>query len=292
MTSKSASQRKGGLKRRRATGAGRATGSRVAGDVEYQTAKGLSLCSKVELPTLDLATLQPVRQPSIYKGQRNMPGWYWCQTTQSQLLYESVNEQVVALLLDYEHEVVEIVPQPVRLWFSKLNHHVPDYLVELRSGERRFVDVTTERRLEKPATQRLFEQTRKLCLELGWEYVVVRDADLDPQFVMNMRFLATFRRPMPDAAEFGPRLVRACRQPRTLRELVAEIGAPRRIKPVLFNLIWHSQLFLDLWEPLELDSLAANSWEAMVAAREAPGPVLLPTQVAWLGVLPVSKADQ
>lgn len=273
-----------GLARARSPRPARAAGTRRAGDVDYLTTDGFGSCRTIELPTLDLSTLLPVRQPSIYKGQRNMPGWYWCWTTQSLLLYESVKEQIVVSLLDYEHEVVEIVPQPIRLWFSKLNHHVPDYLVELRSGERRLLDVTTDYRLQKPGTQRQFEQTRKLCADLGWEYVVVRDVDLDPQLVDNLRFLATFRRAMPDAAEFGPRLIRACKQPRTLRELVGEIGAPRRIKPVLFHLIWHSQLFIDPWLPLELDSIATRSWEAMVASRAAPGPVLLPTQAAWLGM--------
>lgn len=283
MTGKAIAKATRGLKRGRTAGAARPAGARGAGDVEYRTADGFGLCRASELPTLDLRTLLAVREPSIYKGQRNMPGWHWCRTTQSLLLYESVNEQTVLSLLDYERDVVEIVPQPLRLWFSKLNHHVPDYLVELRNGERRLLDVTTERRLEKPETQKQFEQTRKACANLGWDYVVVRDTDLDPQFVVNMRFLATFRRATPDAAEFGSRLIRACKQPRPLRELAAEIGASQRIKPVLFNLIWHSQLFVDLWAPLELESVATSSWEAMVALREEPGPVLLPTQIVWLG---------
>src|SRR6478752_7414273 len=72
------------------------------GDVEFVTSAGRHLGDLTDGLVLPVSQLLPVRRPAIYRGQTNMPSWYWSATAQRHLSCESIEEVSVATQLDLD----------------------------------------------------------------------------------------------------------------------------------------------------------------------------------------------
>jgi hypothetical protein len=227
-----------------------------ADDIEFKTSAGITVCPVAEAAELAIAELVAIRRPGVYRGQRNMPGFYWSSTISRRLNYESVRELWVLMQLDLDPKVVAIATQPFRLHFAAGRNHVPDVAAELTDGTKVIVDVTTELRLEKkPELQQSFEATRRACNSVGWTYRLVRDTDLDPQYIANLQWVASFRRPLHDTGLVEP-LKTLCRKPITVADLLERCEADAaEVQPVLWHLVARGDLVVEMHRPLSEETI-------------------------------------
>ena len=187
-----------------------------------------------------------------------MPGFYWFATTGRHVPYESRLEMSVLIELDFAVEVTDVAAQPFRLACrrnGKVVNHVPDFFVLLRSGRGQVIDVKPADQVDKPANQAVFDVTRTACQEVGWDYVVATGPD--PVVCANLSWLAGYRRLPADPFGYERLLLDRCEHPTPVVELVASVGPPALVRPVLFSLLWRQELKVDLARPIASDTLVA-----------------------------------
>jgi hypothetical protein len=217
--------------------------------VTVNTPEGEPLsCDLAEAAAWPIDAFRPVREPSMYHGQRHMPGLYWSATDGAFVWYESRLELAVLQMLDFDPDVVRIVVQPFRLSGPGIGRHVPDALVALANGGRRVIDVS-DAADSRPERERVFEATRAALARVGWEYAVMSQP-APPPFAANIRWLAGYRRPLAAIDAWTGPITEACASARTIGEIEAEFGRDPRVRPALFHLLWASTLVTDLSVPL------------------------------------------
>jgi hypothetical protein len=227
------------------------------GDVEFVTGAGRHLVELTDGLVLPVSQLLPVRRPAVYRGQTNMPSWYWSATGQRHLSCESIEEVSVATQLDLDPEVVAVAAQPFRLHFGSRKSHVPDFVAALSDGSIRVVDVTLAERLEASASLRQnLDQTRRACMTAGWQYEVIRDIDRDPVLVTNQRWIASFRRSLgAELQSLAQQLLEACDRPKSIGVLLDTAENELDTRPVLFHLVARGLLAMDLHDDMTNESL-------------------------------------
>jgi hypothetical protein len=204
-----------------------------------------------EVALLDIERFDPIRKPRPHKGQKHMPGVYWCASGASHVRYESLLELSALLRLDFDPAVERVCAQPFWLHFprrSGAGSHAPDFFAVLADGGSRLVDVSRLSETAKPKRARAFDLTGRACRALGWEYVVMTEPE--PTLITNLRALAGFRREPRQFYEFAAALLERVKDGATIGELSTAVGPPRRVRPVLFHLLWRGDLLVDLRRPL------------------------------------------
>lgn len=206
----------------------------------------------------------PFRKFPAHRKQKNMPGYYWCATTNRHIPYESLLEMNVLVMLDFDPKVSDVFAQPFELTFrdsdgssKKSLRHVPDFLVRKSSGRDRVIDVKPVRRADKPKTQKVFDLTRKACEEAGWGYEVMSEPD--PAVFANVEWLSGFRRPPAILDKARNSMLEYASDPlgTPFGELVGRLAAdcpkgyPEALyRPVVYHLLWERVLTADLSVPL------------------------------------------
>jgi len=164
----------------------------------------------------------------------------------------------VLVELDFAVDVTEVAAQPFRLEYrrdGKVVHHVPDFFVLKRSGDRQVIDVKPADRVDRPTNQAVFDVTRMACVEAGWDYVVASGPA--PAAWANLSWLAGYRRLLSDPFGYKRLLLARCDQSMPFVELIASVGPPALVRPMLFHLLWNQALTCDLAEPLTGEALIA-----------------------------------
>jgi len=202
----------------------------------------------------DLEGLLPWRTFRARRGQRHYSGAYWSATTAGHVIYESRLELARLLFADMDPAVEWIVAQPFRLVADvdgKERRHVPDFLLLLRDGGVRVVDVKPLRRLEDPVVSATFEWTRTVLALCGWGFEVWSEPD--PVQLTNVRFLAGYRRGWLFAAELVDDADSVAQQGVSIGE-AERCLAPRWTSVVargaLMHLLWLGRIQTDLSVPL------------------------------------------
>jgi hypothetical protein len=203
-----------------------------------------------------LRRCEPVRTPGVYQRQRHMPGRWFSTTARRFLEYESLLERDWMLLMDFDRDAEWICEQPLRLRYvkdGKPASHVPDLLV-WRSGRPELCDVKSQERVDDPTFQAQVEATGLACAEAGIGYRVLSEPDR--QLLTNVQWLAGFRERPPDPnGDRARMLARSAIGSCTIAELVSCAREPMLARPVLMNLLWAGDAFLDVSAPIGEDSV-------------------------------------
>ncbi|WP_258021521.1 TnsA-like heteromeric transposase endonuclease subunit [Streptomyces anatolicus] len=123
-------------------------------------------------------------------------GEYASATTGGQVVYENRLELARRLLADFDPSVCGIFAQPLRMVArvdGKVRSHVPDFLLVMRSGTVRVVNVKPASRLQNPKVALALAWPGHLIVRHGWEYEIWSGAD--PTLLENIRLLAAYRHP-------------------------------------------------------------------------------------------------
>jgi hypothetical protein len=186
---------------------------------------------------------RPVREFPCFRGQRNYPGLWWFATTGQYVGHESWLERDHLMLLDADPEVVGVVSQPFRFCWDDGSRHVPDFFARNSDGSGVVIDVRADDRI-RPADAMVFEKTESACRSIGWLYR--RVGAIDPTLLANVRWLSGYRHPRVCRIGVVEELLAAFSQPRPLMTGVRLVGDTVRTLPVLFHLLWHQRLVIDL----------------------------------------------
>lgn len=147
------------------------------------------------------------------------------------------------MLLDADPEVVGVVSQPFRFHWDDGKWHVPDYFARNADGSGIVLDVRADDRVG-PADAAIFEKTEITCRSIGWFYR--RVGAIDPVLLANVRWLSGYRHPRVCRIGVAEELLAAFSHPRPLMSGVRLVGDPVSVLPVLFHLVWHQRLAVEL----------------------------------------------
>lgn len=193
---------------------------------------------------------QPARRIPGYRGQRNMPGWWWSSSTGGHVVYQSWLERHHLMELDRVRQVVGISGQPFVLsWTAGLRRHkhVPDFFVRFTDGRGAVVDCRPVDRADAEF-HRVAAITKAICRQLGWDYRLAGEPD--PVRAANLTWLAGYRRPYVPNTEMTEALIELATVPVPLLQAARAVGDPMAVLPSLFHLLWAGELACDLQQPL------------------------------------------
>jgi len=195
------------------------------------------------------------RVPGVHKTQKHIPGFFWVSQVNDLVWYESRLEMIILKQLDFTQKIKAILPQPFCLHFSsdeKRRRHIPDFLIWLEDGQQLLVNVKPRRHVEKPLNQRSFKACADFCETLGWTYVTLSEPN--PIFLANLNWLAGYRRIPAKFNDFAVVIIDKASERQSIKDLLADVGPPALVRPVLFFLMWKRQLDFDTRALLTNDS--------------------------------------
>jgi hypothetical protein len=137
----------------------------------------------------------PARRIPGYRGQRNMPGWWWSATMRSHVVYESWLERHHLMVFDRLPQVRGISGQPFAFSWPvgvRRERHIPDLFVRFADGGGLVVDCRPVARADENF-HRVAALSKAACDEVGWEYRLAGEPD--PVLAANLTWLAGYRRP-------------------------------------------------------------------------------------------------
>jgi hypothetical protein len=167
-------------------------------------------------------------------------------TTGEHVGYESWVERDVAMMLDFDPDIVAFSAQPFWLvWSGEQGEreHAPDFFARLADGAGVVVDVRPDDQVSPEAAE-AFEVTATACREVGWEFR--RAGRPSPVVAANVRWLAGYRNPRCDRPDVAQALVETFIRPAPLLAGAAAAGDRLAVLPVLYHLLWRHVLTTDL----------------------------------------------
>jgi hypothetical protein len=224
-------------------------------NLSYRDADGSERTSSFErVYTRDLATACPWRTFRSYRGQPFYSGMYWSATMCAHVVYESRLELARLLLADFDRTVVTIVAQPFQLSAridGRLRRHVPDLLLQDRSGAATVVDVKPVALLAEPTVARTLAWAGELIETRGWRFEVW--SGCDGVLLTNVRFLAGYRRSWLFSEDLLNEVLAAVGDGDTTAAVERRL-APRQpartVRPALLHLLWRGEVTADLHQML------------------------------------------
>lgn len=166
------------------------------------------------------------------------------------VVYESRLELARLLLADFDRTVCGIYAQPCRMVArvdGRVRSHVPDFLLEMRSGTVRVVNVKPASRLDDPKVVQALAWPGQLIERHGWEYEIWSGAERT--LLENIRFRAGYRHPgvVPeDEVERAWREVIDGEEMAIAERRLAGDRKPEEARPPLMALSWAGRLTTDL----------------------------------------------
>lgn len=184
----------------------------------------------------------PVRSFPSFRGQVSFPGLYYAATMDAHVGFESWLERDVAMMLDFDPEVVTFSSQPFWLIWAQdgeQRRHAPDYFARLADGTGVVIDVRPDDRIE-PRDAEAFAAAERACGEAGW--VFRRTAGPGTVVAANVRWLAGYRHRRCYRGEVAGLLTGVFAEPKPLMAGAREVGDPLGVLPVLYHLLWRQVL--------------------------------------------------
>lgn len=209
----------------------------------------LELQSASELVRVSFETAQPVRSFVSYRSKKNYEGLYACVNLDLQVRFESLLESLFLLQLDWENTATAIAAQPFWVhWQSDQPiSHAPDYFVRLRNGDGLVVDVRPAERIDDKA-HLVFEQTRRLCEQVGWRYCVFGTPQVD--FINSLKVFREYSSFQLGDDDKIATLLGFAQVPTSIDELVSTAQkidlSAGEARGVIFRLLWERRLTADL----------------------------------------------
>lgn len=188
----------------------------------------------------------PVRSFPTFRGQTSFPGLYYAATMDAHVGFESWLERDVAMMLDFDPEVIAFSSQPFWLtWVQdgRQRRHSPDYFARLADSTGVVIDVRPDDRIE-PRDAEAFAATERACREVGWKFR--RTAGPSAVLAANVRWLAGYRHRRCYGGDIAGMLTTVFAEPRPLMGGAREVGDPVAVLPVLYHLMWKQVMTADL----------------------------------------------
>ncbi|MEJ8638996.1 TnsA-like heteromeric transposase endonuclease subunit [Streptomyces sp. MS2.AVA.5] len=192
----------------------------------------------------------PWRRVRSVHGMAHYSGDYASATTGGQVVYESRLELARLLLADFDPSVCGIYAQPLHMVArigERVRSHVPDFLLVMRSGTVRVVNVKPASRVQDPKVAQALAWPGQMVERHGWEYEIWSGAA--PTLLENIRFLAAYRHPGVVPADEVERAWQEVVDGDELALAERRLAGDRKreeARPALMALLWDGRLTTDL----------------------------------------------
>jgi len=199
-----------------------------------------------ELWSVPFEQVKPVRTFPSFRGQKSFPGLYFAATMDAHVGFESWVERDVAMMLDFDPNVVGFSSQAFWLTWTQAgeeHRHAPDYFARLADGSGTVIDVRTDGRIDAPDAEAL-AAAALACEEVGW--VFQRIAAPEATLAANVRWLAGYRHARCFRGDTAETLSRVFASPTPLLTGASLAGDPMAVLPVLYHLLWNHTLAVEL----------------------------------------------
>lgn len=168
--------------------------------------------------------------------------------------YESLLERDYMYLLEIDSDVISYREQPGRIYYTldgRRHHYTPDLLVERRC-EKQLVEVKPKKKAEEEEYRRLFRIATETCRREGYEFRVATDEMIRLQPRLNgAKLLYKYARtPLLPQHQIYCHEFFAERQEAPLCEITQFFASQRIDQQVVYALIYHGVLSVDMSEPL------------------------------------------
>ncbi|MFH9229014.1 TnsA-like heteromeric transposase endonuclease subunit [Streptomyces lydicus] len=193
-----------------------------------------------------LTAREPVWAPRRHPSERSIVTWWWSSTTREFVGCRSLERMSVAMLLDFNPNVVDFTAWSVVLEWTergRVRRIVPDFFVRTAAGGTVVVACPP---VSGPSSrwQRQMQVLREACEEAGWELGSPRLPHATA--LANLRWVSRYRHPRNGDRDVERALVKAFVEPRPLMEGVEAAGVPRLLAlPRLYHLLWRRGLAVD-----------------------------------------------
>ena len=214
---------------------------------------------------------------STFRFRRRTPGTFVlvpCPLLGRSIRCQGQLEAAAAVVLAACPQVCDIREQPVQIWYAlhdnapeaeaellpgrpsgtvrgkaRVSYVIPDFLVEMTTGEKRLIEIKPSRKLADAIVARKLSVSRTYALAQGWSFHAITERELfRSALVSNLRLLGRFRQRTADP-EAAARLVDMIRRrPFTVRQILTSLAVSMdgmQIRAVLWHLVATRQLDVD-----------------------------------------------
>lgn len=167
---------------------------------------------------------------------------------------ESSLELDYAFLLDADRDVISFQEQPGKIRYhllGKVHHYTPDFLV-IRPHKKQVIEVKPKSKAATEENRMLFEIIRAICLNAGYEFIVITDIDVREGLRLeNVRAFWKYGR-----TTIYPRHHIYCQEfftqnsEATLEDLVSFFAGRKEGKGVVFSLLYWGVVGIDINLPV------------------------------------------
>ncbi|GGV01797.1 hypothetical protein GCM10010211_81370 [Streptomyces albospinus] len=206
---------------------------------------------KVEVPVADatglpLTAREAVWVPQRHPSQRSIVTWWWSSTTRDFVGCRSLDRLSVAMLLDFNPQVVDFTAWSAVLEWTergRTRRMVPDFFVRTTTG-RTVVVACPPASGPSSRWQRQIQVLQQACKEADWDLGSPRLPHATA--LANLRWVSRYRHPRNGDRAIEQALVEAFAEPRYLMEGIQVAGVPRLLAlPRLYHLLWRRGLTVD-----------------------------------------------
>lgn len=212
----------------------------------------------------------PVRK--IPKNYLSVTGTFSSEKNGKSLGYESLLEQDLMILLEFDDEVEGFEEQPVKvpvIAFGKRPQiYIPDILIRYRPsilggpprnvlGE---VKVTNDLKKNQAKYANKFEAAHQFSYEHGWKFRIFTEVDIRTPLLSNLKFLREFHYAQPDAHLISLILnsLGQSKRPVTINSLIKKICQTDIdvlfVAPAIWHLLATKKVQANLKQPLTLET--------------------------------------
>ena len=137
---------------------------------------------------------------------------------------------------------------------GKLKHYVPDFQV-VRRQKKQIIDVKSQKVIESDKYRRLYQLLSDICEETGWTFIAVTELEIRREPILsNIKLLYRYAR-----EDFSIDEYRNCLEiikatlPVSLTAIFQELDSKKIRRNVLFKLLFHGLVEIDLKQSIDVD---------------------------------------
>lgn len=201
-------------------------------------------------------------QRKILPNPRSMTGMMPVHRKQTH--FESALERDYLVLLDFSPAVLEVVEQPIRLWYrdslSVLRRYTPDFFIRYgdRPPELCEVKYRVDLRKDWAALKPKFREARRFAMANGVRFRIVTEVEIRKPFLRNVSFLRHHRTSVDSYARnhlLGVMRLLGVTTPHGLLQAAYWIESDRcSAVAAIWQLLLERHISADLSEPLTMAS--------------------------------------
>jgi hypothetical protein len=193
------------------------------------------------------------------KGTKKVIGKFPSMKLMKVVWWESQLERDYIYLLEFDPDVISYKEQPLTIYYNsngKKRRYTPDFLVE-RAAKRQIIEVKPEEHVTKEENALLFKSVTPLFNQEGYEFLIATDTMIRTQpRLSNIKLLTKYARtPINPQHQIECHEFFARKQEASLDEIINFFAAKHEGIQVVYSLLYHGVISIDLMQPIEPDSL-------------------------------------